>query len=168
MVSALLPILIGLDGFSPIDFFQGNWWPVTKAGIIVIAITLIVSFIPIVGNFITKLPGTAIFFQGAIVFHLLSNSALKALLYESSLSISLFPGLWTSLGFVLFSIFTVFIFGLLLSAVIKTILSKLKILDNYSDQSIDWVIAHFAGIITGLLCLSIYCSYIKLTIIEAV
>ncbi len=168
MVSALLPILIGLDGFSPIEFFQQNWLLIVKSGFVSIAITFILSFIPIVGNFITKLPGTAIFFQGIIVFHMLSNPALRALLYGSNLSKSLFPGIWASLGFVLFSIIAVFIFGFFISTIIKGILSKLNVFDNLSEQKCDLIIAHFAGIIIGILCLCIYSSYIRLTIIDTI
>lgn len=162
-VTALLPILAGGEDFIPFDLISANWWPVTKAGLISIVVTILLTFIPLLGDFISKTPGTAIFVQGAIVFHMLANNVLSEILKQSNSNANIFPGFWVSIGFVILSIIIFYI----VFFIVVFILIKLKIIDDYSVEKYSFLIGNFIGLIPGILCLFLYCSYIRLTILEA-
>lgn len=163
LVTALLPILIGGDDFTPMEFVSEYWWSITKAGLLSMLITFLLTLVPLIGDFISKTPGTAIFVQGAIVFHMLANKALGAVLSQSGAKASLFPGFWVTIGFVLLSIIIVYI----VSIIIIGTLMQLKVMDEYSTERYGFLIGNFVGVIPGILCLCIYCAYIRLTLIEA-
>jgi hypothetical protein len=162
LVTAILPILCGGDDFIPLSFLTENWWAITKAGLISIGITLLLSLIPIVGSFISNTPGTSIFVQGVIVFQMLANKVLFEVLDKINPNADIFPGFWTSVGFLILSIVIVYIvsIGLIL------LLTQLRIISEHSMESMGFVIGNFIGVLPGILCLCIYCSYIRLTFLN--
>lgn len=163
LVSALLPILMGGDDFTPMNFITEYWWSITKAGVVSIIITLLLTIIPVIGDLIAKAPGTAIFVQGAIVFHMMANKALSTILEQTGVKASLFPGFWVTIGFVILSVVIVYV----VSFLVILALMQLKLWDEYSSKKYGFIFGNFIGVIPGILCLCIYCSYISLTLIEA-
>ncbi len=132
-----------------------------KAGLWSMLITIILTLIPIMGKFISDTPGTAIFVQGAIVFKLLANQVLDEVFKTLHSNANVFPSFWASFGFLVFSIVIVYMItvGLIL------LLTRLNIIDEYAMESMGFVIGNFIGVLPGVLCLCIYTSYIRLTIL---
>jgi hypothetical protein len=157
MVTSILPILCGGHDFIPLSFLADNWWAITKAGLISIGITLLSSLIPVVGHFISETPGTSIFVQGVIVFLMLANKVLSEVLDKLNSHAVIFPGFWTSVGFLILSIGIVYLvsFGLIL------LLTSLKIINDNAMETMGFVIGNFIGVLPGVLCLCIYCSYVR-------
>jgi len=164
MVTAILPILCGGHDFIPFSFLTEYWWEITKVGLWSMLITILLTLIPIVGKFILDIPGTAIFVQGAIVFKILANQVLDEVLNTLNSNANLFPGFWASVGFLILSIVIVYVItiGLIL------LLTKLNIINEYAMESMGFVIGNFIGVLPGVLCLCIYTSYIRLTILNIV
>lgn len=160
LVTLILPILLGGNDFMPISFIGEYWWPITKAGLISIGITVLLTFLPIIGRFISDTPGTAIFIQGAIVFHLLANSVLYETLETLNSNANIFPGFWVTIGFLILSIAIVYVFSIGILALLSSFISE------YTMESFGFVIGNFIGVIPGILTLCIYSSYIKLTLIN--
>jgi hypothetical protein len=158
MVTSILPILCGGHDFIPLSFLADNWWAITKTGLISIGITLLLSLIPVVGHFISNTPGTSIFVQGVIVFQMLANKVLSEVLDNLNSNADIFPGFWTSVGFLILSIVIVYLvsFGLII------LLTSLKIINKNAMVTMGFVIS----VLPGVLCLCIYCSYVRLTILH--
>jgi hypothetical protein len=164
MVTALFPILMGQTDFAPFSLIREFWWQIAKAGIISIGITIIFTFIPFLGDFIEKMPGTAVFVQGAILFHMLASSTLTDIVNQAGVKLTLWPGFWVSIGFVFLSVIIAYIFTL----IVYQLLLKLDIIDGYwLDRNAGWI-SNFVGVIPGILCLCIYCAYVRLTIVDAI
>ncbi len=161
LVTAILPILCGGHDFIPFSFLTEYWWQIMKAGLWSMLITIILTLIPIMGKFISDTPGTAIFVQGAIVFKLLANQVLDEVFKTLHSNANVFPSFWASFGFLVFSIVIVYMItvGLIL------LLTRLNIIDEYAMESMGFVIGNFIGVLPGVLCLCIYTSYIRLTIL---
>jgi hypothetical protein len=162
LVTAILPILWGGEEIIPLSFLTENWWAITKAGLISIVITILISLIPIVGSFISNTPGTTIFVQGVIVFHMLADKMLFEVLVKISPSSEILPDFWTSIGFLIFSI----VIANLVPMGLIMLLFLLRIINDNSMESMLLVVGNFIGVIPGILCLCIYSSYIRLTILN--
>lgn len=162
MVTGLLPILCGSDDFLPFSFLIENWWPIAKAGLLTIIVTIILMFIPVVGEFISRTPGTVIFIQGIIVYKLLIHHVLRDVIKYPNLSVDIFPGFWTSIGFLILSIVFVYIFTL----VSIYILLRSKVVDSDTINSLSFITGNLVGVLPGLLSICIYCSYVNLKIAQ--
>lgn len=158
LVTLILPILMGGDNIIQLSFIGQYWWPIAKAGLISMGITLLLTFLPIIGKFIAETPGTAIFIQGVIVFHMLVNSVIYDTLNSINSEANIFPGFWTTIGFLILSILLIYLFSILILSILS------KFIDEYTLESYGFIIGNFIGVIPGILTLCIYSSYVVLSI----
>ncbi|MFN4299674.1 MAG: hypothetical protein ACK4EX_08105 [Thermaurantimonas sp.] len=162
LVTAIFPILCGGDDFISLSFLTENWWAITKAGLISICITLLLSSTPFVDSFIYSTPGTSIFVQGVIVFRMLANKVLFEVLDKINPNADIFLGFWTLVGLLILS----FVIHFIISSGLMLLLINLEIISSDPMESMDFVIDNIIGVFPGILCLCIYCSFIRLTFLN--
>lgn len=161
LVTAVLPIFRGGDGFISLSFLTQNWLGIVKLGLISMVVTFLLSYVPI-GTFIFKLHGASIFVQCLLIFELLVNNVFIEVLEGLSVENTVAPGFWIWIGFILFSVLISILIVYSLTIGLINLLIYLKIISERSRAAITLLIHNFIGIIPGILTLCIWCSYIQL------
>lgn len=162
LITAILPILRGGDGFISLSFLTSNWLDIVKLGLISMVVTFLFSYVPILGTLISKLPGALIFVQCLLIFELLVNNVFIEVLEGLSVENTVSPDFWTWIGFILLSVFISVLTVYTLSIGLIYLLTYFKIITEKSLVSIKLYIQNAIGIIPGILTLCIWCSYIQL------
>lgn len=161
MIASILPILCGGENFTPLSLLIGSWWTTLKIGIfaslVLMAIMFLGWFIPI-----SIFANSKTFIQGAIVFIILMNKSLAASSGSEGSKVNVFPGFWLSIGFLLFSILlTWFVHFLFFQLIVPP-----KLIEEDKVDEVSIISSSIISVITGILVLSIYVSYIRLTVVS--
>ena len=160
-IAPLIPILLGGDSILPTDFLKdGGWLVIVKSGIAAVVFSIILSFIPIIGNIIANSSGITIFIQAAIVFRITTNQLVSSFADEAIDSSVLFPGALETLGFLLISIVIIYLFTLGILVILS------KFINEYTLESFSFIIGNFIGVIPAYLSLTFYSSYVFLSVKE--
>ncbi|UEG49767.1 hypothetical protein LK994_14090 [Ferruginibacter lapsinanis] len=158
----LIPILSGGEDFASPEFLLIHWWSIAKAGVISTAVVFILSVIPFIRDQIIKVPGTTLFLQGTIIFHLLANETLTDIVKQEDANAVVLPSFTATVGLLLLLIVLLYI----VSRFISFLLIKLKILDEYAIKRHTFLIGNFVGVFPAIFSLCIYCAYIRLLVID--
>ena len=162
LIAYLIPVLLGGKEGTPLIIIINMIWPIIKVSIISIILVLAISFIPIIGQFISVLPGFQIFLQGIIIFRFLSNQAINNILKEANVYGNLYPGFWSTIGFL--------IIGVIVSLIFMSFLTLIstRILDEEKSELVTVLLGYIFGVLSGLISLSMYCTYVSLSILQII
>jgi len=159
-VLVLTPIMLGGNRFLPLSFFKSLALPILVACIYAIVAVLILSFVPIIGNLISDIPGVADFIKGVIIFRFFSESYIETELRRAGLPTEIYPGFWASIGYLLIAI--VLIYGCWLGfSLLGVKISKSRF---YEDESVNFLIGSIVLPLFGLLPLFMYAKHVYLAI----
>lgn len=162
MVAFLLPILLGGSSAAPISGIIAQLWSIIKIGIIAVIAVIILSIMPIIGAFIADSPGIQAFLEGAIIFRLLSGYATEEILRVVNVQISVYPGFWASIGFLVIAgvLVRVIIFGVALLSV--------PLEGTALGELVPAVIVPVIGVLGGIVPLFMYGSYVRLSVMQLI
>jgi len=160
MIAFLLPILLGGSSVTSFSTVIGLIGPIIKSGIVAMVAVIIFSFIPLFGAFIAKSPGIQSFLIGVIIFRLLSDYAIDQVINEANMQGNVYPGFWSSLGFLIIA-------GVLVRLVMfLLVLISTPFEETMFGELIPTVIGPVFGLLGGIIPLFMYSSYVRLSIIE--
>jgi hypothetical protein len=164
VVLFLTPLMLGGDHAMPLSFFTTFAWPIVKACFLALVITLVLSFLPIVGGLISNTPGVDTFIQGVVIFRFFSAGFIERILDRANIHVAnLYPGFWSSVGYLVLA--TVFVYACFFAfAALGVTLSR----NRYSEDSPASFFLGMALIpILGMLPLFMYANHVALAIQQA-
>jgi hypothetical protein len=155
LVTFLFPILLGDSSATPISGIIASLGTMIKLGIFVIVVVMVLSFIPVIGNFIDHVPGIEVFLESLIIFRLFCEVSLEQVLGDTYIQGSVYPGIWSVLGFL--------IIAGIITGLLKLSLGLLSIF--FEDEPIRDLVVIILGpavaVLGGLTPLFMYSSYTK-------
>lgn len=152
VVAWLMPIALGGPSATPVGFVLGHFGAVVIAAISAVLFALAASFLPIVGGLVANVPGVMTFLVGVVSFRVLAGSQLESIASEASISNSIYPGVWASIGFLAVT-------GILVSS--QLVIANLPLRERHSPtESWDWFLSQLIGIVGGFLPVLMYISYV--------
>jgi hypothetical protein len=164
IVLYLTPLMLGGDQAMPLSFFTTFAWPIVKACFLALVITLVLSFLPVVGGLISNTPGVDTFIQGVVIFRFFSAGFIERLLERADIHVAnLYPGFWASIGYL--ALATVLVYACFFAfAALGVTLSR----NRYTG---DGAPSFFLGMalipILGMLPLFMYANHVALAIQHA-
>jgi len=163
LVLFLLPILLGGESTMPADKLLKFIWPLAKIGVVTIVIVTLLCFIPIAGQLLAQSPGIQGFLEGVIIFRILSNQIIAETLSQNGISsVSVYPGFWASVGFLLMA-------GILVRLVMFLVALTFGQLENENIR--EWTtitVGPALGLLGGIIPLFMYCSYVSNSVMNAI
>ena len=129
-----------------------------------LVITLVLSFLPIVGGLISKTPGVDTFIQGVVIFRVFSAGFIERILERADIHVAnLYPGFWASVGYLVLATGLVYACFFAFAALGVT-LSR----NRYSGDGAPPFFLGMALIpILGMLPLFMYANHVTLAIQQA-
>lgn len=162
LVAFLFPILLGNPSAAPISEIIASLGTIIVIGIVATGAVMILSFVPLISNFVDCIPGVEVFLEGFIIFRLLCRLSLDQVLAKANIQGSVYPGFWSVLGFLIIAgvIAGLLMLGLgLLSALLK---------DAVIQELVLMIIAPMIGVLGGIVALFMYGSYVQLSTIQLI
>ena len=154
LIAGLIPVFTNIGGFTPLSILSNNWWLILRTGLFLGIAMILLSLFPIVGKIFTTIPGVSELIQCILAFQIFSFKILVQISVGYKVKEEMYPGYLTVIGFFIFSILTCLILYLI------TILLFSKFKSN-KETGVNPLYGSI-GIIPGILCLCMYCSYIVL------
>jgi len=160
MVSFLLPILLGGSSVTPISQIIAQLWAIIKIGVIAVVAVIILSIVPIIGAFIANSPGIQAFLEGIIILRLLLAPVIEEILNVVNAQVSIYPGFWASIGFLIIA-----------GVLVRIIMLGLALISVHFEgtavgELMPMVIAPVLGVLGGIIPLFMYSSYILLSLVQ--
>jgi hypothetical protein len=154
LIAGLIPVFANIGGFTPLSIISNNWWLILRTGLFLGIAMILLSLFPIVGKIFTTIPGVSELIQCILAFQIFSFKILGQISVGFKIKEEMYPGYLTVIGFFILSLFTCFILYL----ITKLLFSKFKT----NKETGANILYGSIGIIPGILCLCMYCSYIVL------
>jgi len=152
MIAFLMPIMLGGTDPTPPSILAAHAVGIVLAGVAGIIAGILISLIPIVGGLVNHIPSVLTFVEGVVIFRILAGSLIGDLVGDVAVDTNVYPGFWTSLGFLLVA--GAFSFGaLLFLALITGSLGE-------AGESITSIVAPAFGAVVGLIPVFMYASYV--------
>jgi hypothetical protein len=159
-IAFLLPIMLGGNQLTPLNFIISNIGSIIIAGGAAVLGSMVISFIPIIGRVLDQIPGFEEFVEGIIVFRILSDSVIKGVLSKARVTVDVYPGFWDSVGFLTVGVICFFCGVFLLDVLQK------QFNNTTADESYMFLTTPFVGIMSGMLPLFMYASYISHSVMQ--
>lgn len=163
-VGFYLPMMLGSDEIMSSAWVMSALWPLAKAGVLAVIVVFVLCIVPVLGDFISNSPGTQTFLVGVIIFRLATGPVLAEASSKYSISSSVFPSLWSSIGYLVIAglLVRVLLFG---GAFLSAVPKKREVTDLVG--AILMALAPSFGILGGLLPLFMYAQHVRLVLISA-
>lgn len=158
----LMPVMLGGEGATPVSVVAEWLWPIIGAGLIAVVAVIALCFLPLVGHFVARSPGVQAFIEGVIILRLFWGTEIEKLSLRISPSVSVYPGFWASMGYLMIAGVLVHILQYFVAYVLST--SKDTVLRDYSELVI-MTVAPTLGILGGVLPLFMYVQHVRLVLL---
>lgn len=155
------PLMLGGSGTMPSTVVLSYLWPLAKAGFIAVIALVLLCILPVLGSMIAESPGIQTFLLGVIIFRLVAGPAVAELSQKYSISSSVYPGFWSSIGYLIIAgvLARLVLFGgALISVVAK---DRLR---SEQAEAIVMALAPSVGVLGGILPLFMYTQHVQLAL----
>lgn len=160
-VGFYLPMMLGANEVMPAVVVFSYLWPLAKAGFIAVIALGILCIVPLVGSLIAESPGIQNFLLGVIIFRLTAGPALAEATQTYSISSSVYPGFWSSIGYLIIAgvLVRLILFG---GAFVSTLVKGRT--GSELAETIVMALAPSIGILGGILPLFMYAQHVRLAL----
>jgi hypothetical protein len=137
-------------------------WPLFKGGLVAVIAVGILCIVPVLGTLIVMSPAIQNFLLGVIVFRLGLGHALAEASAHFSLSTSLYPGVWSTIGYLIIAA-AVLIRVILYGCVLISVVTKNRVGSELAE-AIPLTLAPRFAVLGGLLPLFMNVQHVRLAV----
>lgn len=153
----VFPIVMSSDQRIPLSMLFSNAWLLIKVGLVAAVAATILSFIPIIGLFLSTSHGAMNYVEGIIIFHLITGPAIAEAVNTHDLG-GVYPSIWAIIGYLVVA-GALGSIALLISSAISITVSKAW---PALEDTFTAVIALPLGLLAGIPALFMYISHVSL------
>jgi hypothetical protein len=153
------PIILFGNDFLPLPVLTATAGSTLMIGLKSLLVVVILSFVPVIGQFISEGPGVTFFLQGILVLRPIAEDLYRHFFPGHVLSPSAFPSFWLSLAYLIIGCVLAF-FAIGLVAFLESKLHR----DSEGSGAITMILGVFLYPVCGVLPLLMYGKYIALAV----
>jgi hypothetical protein len=164
VIAFLIPLMLGAGYITPVEAVMSNLAGIAIVGIMAIVIITLISFVPVLGQMITDVPGVMTFLMGALIFRLLVGGDIDLVLAEYGVEELRYPGFLASAGFLLLTgvlVAVAWFGGSLLAAALSQGSSN-------GGSDLEFLVISGLGTMAGMLPVFMYGSYVGASLRAAI
>ncbi|MBI4083061.1 MAG: hypothetical protein HY423_10670 [Candidatus Lambdaproteobacteria bacterium] len=155
----LLPVLLGRGEFASLELIWTGRWLQLKAGLVAVALLILIGAIPFLGGMVAGSWGLQTFLYAVLFFRFLFGDWLLTRAVTGRARDELYPGLFASLAYLLIAWLIVELLRLGLSALLAR-LDPTRRLRRLETR----VLAPTLGVLGGLLPFFMYVAHVRLAV----